>query len=71
MGFSTTQQAAPTIPNYGAKVRKIIRISKFIHKFTGQEHVFIKKSKISSSTHYKIANLVVHSWNSMKKNCRY
>ena len=43
MGFSTTQQAAPTIPNYGAKVRKIMRISKFMRKFTGQEHIFTKK----------------------------
>lgn len=69
MGFSTTQQAAPTIPNYGAKVRKIMRISKFMHKFTGQEHNFTKKSKISTSRDYKISNLVVHSLNRMKKNC--
>ena len=37
LGVFATYKTSPTIPNYGAKVRKIMRITKFMHKFTEEE----------------------------------
>lgn len=48
-----------------------MRITKFIPNFTEQEHIFIKKYRISISIYYKIVNLVAVSLNPPKKNCVY